>query len=154
MLMAGSSRLSKLKEAAEKKRKGAPEKMEAEPPKAEAKRPEQKKEAAPARPAKAKPENPPEAMAFKAEKPAATKTPIKVKEGPLTSLPPQPAPLPPPERPINDIIMTDERITELPDKLQVLRAVLQRYDELAGGAKSSRDLVDEEIKRFLSKRKQ
>jgi hypothetical protein len=131
--MALTSRLSKLKEAADKKKAGKS--------KAEGSAPQREKPAsAPIKPAAA--EEPdsiaePERAPEKAPQP----NPV-VAPPPIQTQPPS----------LNVLIMSDERIPLLPDKLEVFRSVLKRYDEIEKG-KDAQAIVDEEIKAFLAKKK-
>ena len=125
--------MSKLKEAVAKKKSGAAAKKEEPAKKAEepAKRSERL-------PEKIEPET-------KKQKPPPDEPqpPVDFPEPVLLSTPPPP---------LNELIMSDERVKELPDKLAVFRAVLKRYDEIEGGKKAEA-IVDEEIKKFLSRKK-
>jgi len=65
---------------------------------------------------------------------------------------PEPVPLSSSAPPLKDLIMSDDRIEELSDKLAVFRAVLKRYGEIEKG-KKAQIIVDDEIKRLLGKKK-
>ncbi len=126
--MAGSG-LSRLKEAVAKKKSGAAKKEE---PVKKTEAPV-KKAAEPIKKIEPEAKNPPDEP----------EPPVDVPEPILLSSPPPP---------LNELIMNDERLEDLPDKLAVFRAVLKRYDEIEKG-KKAQAIVDEEIKRFLSRKK-
>jgi hypothetical protein len=134
--MAGSG-LSRLKEAVAKKKSGAAAKKEEPTKRTEA---PIKKAAEPVRKTEEKIE--PETKK-RMNPPDEPEPPVDVPEPVLIS---SPAP------PLNELIMNDDRLEELPDKLAVFRAVLKRYDEIEKG-KKAQAIVDEEIKRFLSRKK-
>jgi len=130
--MAGSG-LSKLKEAVAKKKSAAA-----------AKREEPTKKAA--EPAKKAPEAPKKILPETKKQtspPDEPEPPVDIPEPILLSTPPPP---------LNELIMSDDRVKELPDKLAVFRAVLKRYDEIEKGKKAEA-IVEEEIKKFLSRKK-
>ncbi len=157
-----NGKLSKLKEAVAKK-------------KAEAQRKESAgKEISPAKPEIAKPaiKKPESAKSAPLEKKASMDSPEmeiaplmgkqNMKSGPIGPANPNPEPqdsgkieliqISPPAPSLNSLIMSDSRVSEMSDKLLVFRNVLRRYGEIEKGKRAS-DIVDEEVKKLLSKKK-
>jgi hypothetical protein len=135
--MAANS-LSRLKKAAEAKKKGGAAKAAV------------RENAVPAAKGNAKEYVPPVPAP---QKELPRQTPAKPKAPPATAPPLQPraqiSPKPDLSRRIMDAVMEDPRLTDYSQVAKVLMAVRRRKGEIEGKIKSIKDVVDEEVKKLL-----